>query len=257
MRKRQKRVRKLISFYKNNFGLKTPYNVLVDGTFCKSALAFKVNINDQMPRYLEGEVNIVTTECVKEECAAFGTLLYGPLKILRQFDVQHCKHKKPVKAARCMTSVVKNSRDKQLMIATQDHELREELREKHPGVPLLFVAYNAINMESPTELSKGTADKELQARMAPSEHQMEVLKKLKVQAFGEEPVKKKFKRKGPKGPNPLSCQKSKKGEKTKAKKAKKTFLENAVNKRKRRKTNRVKTSDNSALGDQLKAAVKS
>ncbi|XP_033736781.1 rRNA-processing protein UTP23 homolog [Pecten maximus] len=255
MRKRQKRVRKLISFYKNNFGLNTPYNILVDGTFCKSALTFKVNISDQMPRYMEGEVNIITTECIKEECAAFGTLLYGPLKILQQFNVQHCKHSKPVKAARCIQSIVKKTQGGQLIVATQDHGLREQLRETHPGVPLLFMAYNAINMESPTELSKGTADKELQARIAPSEHQMDVLKKLKVQAFGEEPVKKKFKRKGPKGPNPLSCKKSKKGEKNKAKKS---FLESAVDKRKkRRKRNHEKKLNNATLGEHLKAAVNS
>ncbi|XP_069110309.1 rRNA-processing protein UTP23 homolog [Argopecten irradians] len=254
MRKRQKRVRKLISFYKNNFGLNAPYNILVDGTFCKSALTFKVNISDQMPRYLEGEVNVLTTECIKAECAAFGTLLYGPLKILQQFNVQHCKHSKPVKAARCIQSIVKKAKGGQLIVATQDHELREQLRESHPGVPLLFMAYNAINMESPTELSKGTAEKELQARIAPSEHQMDVIKKLKVQTFGEEPVKKKFKKKGPKGPNPLSCKKSKKGEKNKVKKS---FLENAVNKRKRRKKNRVKQLNNPALGEHLSATVNS
>ncbi|XP_060077277.1 rRNA-processing protein UTP23 homolog [Ylistrum balloti] len=254
MRKRQKRVRKLISFYKNNFGLETPYNILVDGTFSKSALTFKVNISDQMPRYLEGEVNVITTECIKEECAAFGTLLYGPLKILQQFKVQQCKHKKPVKAATCIQSIVNKSPPGKLLIATQDHELREMLRETHPGVPLLFMAYNAINMESPTELSKGKADEELQARIAPAEHHMEVLKKLKVQAFGEQPVTKKFKRKGPKGPNPLSCKKSKKAEKNKAKKS---FLESAVDKRKRRKRNRVKHLKNSELSVHLSDAVKS
>ena len=70
--KRHKHVRRVITFYTNNFGYTPPYNVLVDGTFCRAALKFKVNILEQLPKYLCAEVRLVTTSCIKAECESLG-----------------------------------------------------------------------------------------------------------------------------------------------------------------------------------------
>ena len=70
--KRQKKVRKILTFYTTNYGLQSPYNVLVDGTFCKAALKFKVNIGEQLPKYLDAQTNLFTTKCVKHECEQLG-----------------------------------------------------------------------------------------------------------------------------------------------------------------------------------------
>jgi U3 small nucleolar RNA-associated protein 23 len=71
--KRYRHVQRIMTFYKSNFGFTAPYNVLIDGTFCKAALTFQVNISEQMPKYLDAEVKLYTTACVKAECKAFGT----------------------------------------------------------------------------------------------------------------------------------------------------------------------------------------
>ena len=70
--KRQRHVKKTMSFYRQNFGLEPPYTVLIDGTFCKEALNFKINIMEQLPKYLDAEVTLATTPCVKAECVTFG-----------------------------------------------------------------------------------------------------------------------------------------------------------------------------------------
>ena len=70
--KRQKHLRKCLTFYEKNFGYKPPYKLLIDGTFCKAALKFKVNIMEQMPKYLGGEVKYFTTKCCLAECEALG-----------------------------------------------------------------------------------------------------------------------------------------------------------------------------------------
>jgi U3 small nucleolar RNA-associated protein 23 len=48
--KRQKRVSKILKYYGLNFGFRTPYLVLIDGTFCAACLEAKVNIKDQLPK---------------------------------------------------------------------------------------------------------------------------------------------------------------------------------------------------------------
>nr|KAG5714024.1 hypothetical protein BaRGS_020352 [Batillaria attramentaria] len=72
------------------------------------------------------------------------------------------------------------------------------------GVPLLFIANNAICLEKPTDKSKARAKKLLNEKLLPS-HEREKLKE--GSADEEEPKKKKKKIKGP---NPLSCKKKKK-----------------------------------------------
>lgn len=89
----------------------------------------------------------------------------------------------------------------------QDPELTEKIR-AIPGVPLLFMSHNAINLENPSEASRKVAAGVLDRKLAPSDEQHKTLVALKRDAFGEKPEKKR-KRKGPKGPNPLSCLKKK------------------------------------------------
>lgn len=62
--KRQKHAKKTISFYKYNFSFREPFQILFDGTFCHAALKNKIQIKEQMPKYLMGEVQFCTTKWV-------------------------------------------------------------------------------------------------------------------------------------------------------------------------------------------------
>ena len=48
--KRAKKVSRILEFFRNNFGFRAPYLVLIDGTFCAACLEGKVNIKDQLPK---------------------------------------------------------------------------------------------------------------------------------------------------------------------------------------------------------------
>lgn len=65
--KRYKRAQRFLTFYKNNFNFRPPYQVLLDGTFCQAALKNKINIAEQMPKYLGEEVKLLTTVCAINE----------------------------------------------------------------------------------------------------------------------------------------------------------------------------------------------
>lgn len=206
--KRQKQVRKSLAFYKKNFGYSPPYYVLVDGTFCRAALKQKINIREQLPKYLEAEVNICTTQCILDECEAFGSVLYGPLKILQQYQKAPCGHSKSIKGAdKCIQHTTKKT--VKYIVGTQDPVLREVLRNR-TGLPILYIAFNAIMLENPSTASLMAAEKKTETELRPTSHQQTVIQKLKIQTFGEEKEVVKKKRKKVKGPNPLSCKKSKK-----------------------------------------------
>ena len=77
-----------------------------------------------------------------------------------------------------------------------------------PGVALLYIAFNAINLESPSESSRLKASERLQASMEPATHEQTTLNCLKESTFGKH-TELVHKRKHVKGPNPLSCKKKK------------------------------------------------
>ena len=57
--------------------------MLLDGTFCQACLVAKVNIKDQLPKYL-GDVKLLTTKCCIQEVEKLGPELFGAAVILKQ-----------------------------------------------------------------------------------------------------------------------------------------------------------------------------
>ncbi|CAL1299739.1 unnamed protein product [Larinioides sclopetarius] len=129
--KRHRRVKKALNFYKNNFNFRTPYQVLVDSTFCHEALKCKLNIMEQMPKYLEDpNVRLYTTPCVIMETEGLGPKAYGAMRVVKQFKVRKCGHEKnsTISAEECILSMVKDSNPEHLMVATTDPQLSSKIR---------------------------------------------------------------------------------------------------------------------------------
>lgn len=153
--KRQKQAKKTISFYKYNFSFREPFQILIDGTFCQAALKNKIQIKEQMPKYLMGEVQLCTTKwvdllnpnpmctqvkykyplkknrtshylplfilsCALKELETLGKELYGAKIILQRFQVRKCPHfKSPVPASECLLSMLGETNPHHYFVATQ------------------------------------------------------------------------------------------------------------------------------------------
>lgn len=213
--KRYKKAERYMSLYKNNFGFREPYQILLDGTFCQVALAHKVNIQDQLPKYLNGQCKLLTTACVIDETKRLGKPLHGAYLIVSQFPIHDCGHEKPISAGKCLSSFVIDSRNKDhYLVATQDHNLRTKIA-KLAVCPLLKLANNALVMEKPTHKVQSKVDRThhfLANKM--SDEEREKLDRLKrdekiIAAAAKDDANSsaRKKRKGPKGANPLSCKK--------------------------------------------------
>ncbi|XP_072105617.1 rRNA-processing protein UTP23 homolog [Mobula birostris] len=207
--KRQKTARKLISFYKHNYGFREPFQILFDGTFCQAALKNKIQIKEQIPKYLMGEVQLCTTSCVLKELESLGKELYGAKLIAQRFQVRNCGHfKNPESASACLLSMVKDNNPHHYFVATQDPQLTMKIK-KLPGVPLLYIIQNTIVLEKPSSRSIAQLPSLHNHQFVPV-HQQQTIQHLKEQqglVKESEPRLKKRKRKG--GPNPLSCLKKK------------------------------------------------
>lgn len=206
--KRKKHCDKYLSFYQNNFNIHGPYQILVDLTLCQSALQNRVQIKEQLSKYLSANYKLFNTKCVLEEGEQLGSRLHGALLVAKTFETRHCGHTSAIPADQCIRSFFSKGNPDGLFVASQDPELRQELR-RLSGVPLLHVNHNVIVLEKPSTSSQRTSEKDNKKKLL-TDYEKDVLKVLKKTDKPE--FKGIRKRKGPKGPNPLSVKKKKTSE---------------------------------------------
>ncbi|KAM4027230.1 rRNA-processing protein UTP23 homolog [Anomaloglossus baeobatrachus] len=207
---RQKHAKKNVNFYKHNFRFREPYQVLLDGTFCQAALKNKIQIKEQLPKYLMGEVQLCTTGCVIKELESLGKELYGAKLIAQRFQVRSCAHfQSAVSGSACLLSMVADDNSHHYFIATQDQELSSAVK-KFAGIPLMFIIQNTIVLDKPSPKSLAHV-KALQSSQLFPEHQKHNIANLKSeQGIVRVTEHRGRKRKRVAGPNPLSCLKKKK-----------------------------------------------
>ncbi|XP_064400232.1 rRNA-processing protein UTP23 homolog [Halichondria panicea] len=203
--KRNKQAKKILTFYKRNFGLREPFQVIVDGTFSQAALVGKILIKEQLPKYLGGEVQLVTTRCVISELSSLGNKLSGAMHIARRFKLRKCTHSGTLPAADCILALIGSDNPHHYLVASQDQDMRRKLRHL-PGVPLMHIIRNTIVLEKPSDSTLDKAEDLTQSKMDSSS---QVLDRLTPTSEQTKPTVRQRK-KITKGPNPLSVKKSKK-----------------------------------------------
>jgi U3 small nucleolar RNA-associated protein 23 len=202
--KRAKHSRRVMSFYKFKYGFESPFNALLDGTFCQAALKNQINIQEQVSKYLIEPSVLLTTKCVLKELEKIGSEVYGAFLINKQFKLAKCPHTPVRSAAECISHLArrsKKSENPKYIVATQDDALLEQCREMG-GIPLMSIRYKTLILESPSEKSVQETDQATQ--------ELKKVQALKMEVFGEPEEPKKKKKKGPKKPNPLSIKKKQK-----------------------------------------------
>lgn len=211
----KRKVNRYMSFFRNNFGFHTPYQILIDGPFCLAALEGQVRVGEQLSKYFQCELKLLTTSCVILEMEKLGPMVSGALRICKQFAIHRCGHEKmPIPASKCLESMIyhenQNNPDRYI-IATQDAALRGVARQI-PGTPILYLYFRSPTLEKPSYASLHTAGQNIDARSHGQDKAMERLQKIKQNELGESSTQTRpsIKRKRAKGPNPLSCKKKKK-----------------------------------------------
>ncbi|KAJ8726041.1 hypothetical protein PYW07_000739 [Mythimna separata] len=236
---RYKKVQKYLKFYYNNYGFHQPYQVLLDGTFCFAAFKEQINIREQIPKYLNSQAKLLTTRCIIIETEKIAKKTHGALTILKQFGIHECNHKEPIGGSNCILSMIGRKNDKHYILATQDRDLQNKLREK-AGVPLLYLHNKSPTLEKPSSASYDKAGKNLEANphIFITETQNEALQTMKKVLGVEEKVEEPkipIKKKKQHNPNPLSCKKKKKKKPTNNNKKAESVAEGKVRKRKKKK----------------------
>ncbi|CAG8568782.1 914_t:CDS:2 [Ambispora gerdemannii] len=212
-KKRAKQYKRLMALYSTSFGFREPYQILLDGNFATTATSYKINLETQLSKVMQGSIKQMYTLCSINELRQSGEKEHSrALQFLSQLEKRGCSHLgSSVSSAECLASIIGNENEHRYCVATQNRKLREKLR-GIPGVPLLYINRTVLIFEPPSYVTLEKAKQIEIAKTLPSTDEMNFLKMTNSDAKNKIGAKSKAKKKhkGPKQPNPLSCKKSKK-----------------------------------------------
>jgi U3 small nucleolar RNA-associated protein 23 len=218
------------NIYEKYFGIRKPYQIIVDAPFCIETLKIKIAPSAALTEVFGGAVKLMTTPCIQAELSAYDRQNdSGASFVARRFEIRRCQHDKGSKSgSECIKDLISTDNPHHYCIAGQDLELRKSLR-KIAGVPLIFILRDTVLMEAPAEKSLEMAKKMEGKKLKNVD--LEIIKKVTEKIISSvtsvvadeteyglnekksmEKLKKPKKKKKTfiKSPNPLSCKKASK-----------------------------------------------
>ncbi|KAG7662810.1 uncharacterized protein J8A68_003664 [[Candida] subhashii] len=215
--KRAKAYKKQMNVYLHAFKFREPFQLIVDNEMVINCDQASYDIIKGFNRTIQAESKPMITQCCIQ--ALYDTKNQRAIDTAKTFERRRCNHREAIDPHDCIESIVniKGENKHRYVVATQNLPLRKKLR-KIPGIPLIFMNRSVMVMEpmsdATAEYSRKYEEKKLtgglnDAKRAGVINKEEEKPKEDKQTDGGEPPKKK--RKGPKGPNPLSVKKKKTG----------------------------------------------
>ncbi|KND94977.1 rRNA-processing protein utp23, partial [Tolypocladium ophioglossoides CBS 100239] len=238
--KRSKQYRKLMQQFSMSFGFREPYQVLVDAEMVQDSCRFKMELEPALQRTVHGKVKPMITQCEirklyarKDEQGVGEAIEAAKLCERRRCGHHPDEYPEPLSTLECLQSVVdpkdQSENKHRYVVASQSQEVRRMLRAVR-GVPLIYIKRSVMILEPMSDESAQT-----RARAERGKFRAEIKKALGKRKRDEKAEDsdedgedgkrpswagaddskgaekaKKLKRRGPKGPNPLSVKKAKK-----------------------------------------------
>ncbi|EGV66142.1 hypothetical protein CANTEDRAFT_112567 [Yamadazyma tenuis ATCC 10573] len=202
-----------MNVYVHAFKFREPFQVIVDDEIVTTSDKASFNLPRGLSRTIQGEVKPMITQCCMQ--ALYKTNNQSAIDLAKTFERRRCNHppSDPLTPVECIKSITLPDNKFKYVIATQHVELRNRMRTV-PGVPFVFMKNSVMVMDSISSASLRYAEKLESSKLTGGLNDVKVGTKrdLEEEEDGEEnksvkPVVKK--KKGPKGPNPLSVKKKK------------------------------------------------
>ena len=265
--KRRKSYRAHLAFFAREFDIRPPYRVLCDGNFLDVAVKrLKLGAEDiarLVATVVEDEVELVTTDAVVRELGEVEGVAPETKALVEMLRLQRvgatAEESRAETPASAIRKLVSRRNKNRFIVATQDEDLKEELRTM-PGVPIMTLQRVTVVLEEPSQASvedwKAGERKKLQA-------DAKALRKRKrefvvgggdddddVSALKEEKeVGLPKPKKKAKAPNPLSVKKKKVKPSTSSSTSPSSTADQQHKRKRRRKSSSASASASVAGGD--------
>eukprot|EP01126_Amoeba_proteus_P023039 TRINITY_DN2319_c0_g2_i8.p1 TRINITY_DN2319_c0_g2~~TRINITY_DN2319_c0_g2_i8.p1 ORF type:complete len:158 (+),score=14.31 TRINITY_DN2319_c0_g2_i8:75-548(+) len=144
---RKKNFAKYLQFYKQNFGLKGPYEVLVDADFIVACQKMSIPIQRLLGKLVQESIIMKITPCVLSDKRLAEIDKWDVNRNLRRIS---CPHKNRVSSLKCISHYLKS--DAQYCVASLN-ELTRKAITKIPGVPIFYLLNDILMLQPPSNES--------------------------------------------------------------------------------------------------------
>ncbi|KAI8977089.1 Fcf1-domain-containing protein [Mycotypha africana] len=223
MTKVSRTIKKIVHGYSVTFGFRPPYQIVLDGEFCKAALKQEIYIKDALSELMNDTTRIFVTECILKDIKDKGHEFTSAYILAKRFEVRKCPHHHKdskddstlVSAYQCIRDLVGKENNKHYCVASQQPKLRDRMR-KIPGVPIIYVdvKHKRLGLEPMTDRTKKVLkEKEIEKETALDKETARLKKALFAEKRKERQLHQRPRPKGQKqkakGVNPLAMKKRK------------------------------------------------
>lgn len=213
----------MLHAYSLQFGFREPYQLLIDDTFSLALSRYKISDPlNQFGNVLQSKkIKPLITQCCMQALYSLGKEAQSTVDMAKQWERRMCNHREAIDPQRCIKECVGETNKHRYIVASEQGELRRDLRLAVAGLPMMHFTQAVMVLEPMSGLTKSKIEEREEAKLSLPASEAGLLKnapKVDVDIIGggdaEEGEKEakdegSLRRRKRKAPNPLSVRKSK------------------------------------------------
>lgn len=222
MRQRRAKIyRKMLQQYSLQFGFREPYQLLVDDTFALALARYKISDPlNQFGNVLQTKkVKPLITQCCMAALYALGKEHQPTVEMAKAWERRMCNHREAIAPTECIKQCIGPENKHRYIVASEQAELRRDLRLNVPALPLMHFTQAVIVLEPMSPLTRNRIDDKEEDKLNLPASEAGLLKSkpdvdvdivgAEATEEGKEEKEGGARRRKRKAPNPLSVRKAK------------------------------------------------
>ena len=149
--KKHRKFRSQLQQYELHFGLRPPYNIIVDGNFLTLSKKIDLELEKKLAKMFRSKIIMCTTRCIKEELRRLGQVTATAYSSSLRYRLLKCNHDMVVEPSMCILSHVGKTNPNSYLVASQDNDLMEDLAINGKTPRIRFVNGNVLDVMKMSE----------------------------------------------------------------------------------------------------------
>nr|CDI54547.1 conserved hypothetical protein [Melanopsichium pennsylvanicum 4] len=154
--RRAKLYRKMLHQYSLQFGFREPYQLLLDDTFSLALSRYK--ISDPLHQFsnilLTKKVKPLITQCCMQALYTLGKEHQSTVDMAKAWERRMCNHREAIDPQECIKQCVGDNNKHRYIVASEQGELRRDLRLKVAGLPMMHFTQAVMVLEPMSPLTR-------------------------------------------------------------------------------------------------------
>ncbi|SJX64073.1 related to UTP23-essential nucleolar protein that is a component of the SSU processome [Sporisorium reilianum f. sp. reilianum] len=166
--RRAKLYRKMLQQYQLQFGFREPFQLLIDDTFALALTRYKIdNPVHQFGNVLQTKkVKPLITQCCMQALYALGKEHQATVAEAKNWERRLCNHREAIEPQECVKQCVGPENKHRYVVASEQAELRRDLRLNVVGVPMMHFTQAVMVLEPMSPLTKSRIDEKEDTKLS-------------------------------------------------------------------------------------------